>query len=64
MKFGHVVQEEMSFKEKVYAQRTDEGQRQNTIAHLELKRNEILLSLTGPCGANYRHVLAMKAALT
>ena len=35
MKFEQVVQEQMSFKEKVYARRTDGGQRLITIAHLE-----------------------------
>ena len=39
MKFRPVVQEEMSFKEKVYARqtngRTDDGQRPITIAHLK-----------------------------
>ena len=38
MKLGPVVQEEMSFKEKVYGRtdgRTDDGQRPITIAHLE-----------------------------
>ena len=34
MKFGPVVQEEMSFKEKVYRQ-TDDRQRPITTAHLE-----------------------------
>ena len=39
MKFGPVVYEEISFKEKVYgrtdARRTDDGRRPITIAHLE-----------------------------
>ena len=40
MKFGPVVQEEMSFKEKVYGRThdgrtTDNGQRPITIAHIE-----------------------------
>ena len=39
LKFGPVVQKEMSLKEKVYARRTDgrtdDGQRPITIAHLE-----------------------------
>ena len=34
MKFGPVVQEEMSFKEKVYGL-THDGQRMITIAHLD-----------------------------
>ena len=34
MKLGTVVQEEISFKEKVYG-RTDDGQRPITIAYLE-----------------------------
>ena len=33
--FGPVVQEEMLLKERVYGQRTDDGQRPITIAHLE-----------------------------
>ena len=35
MKLGPVVQEEMSFKEKVYGRTTDDGQRPITIAHIE-----------------------------
>ena len=35
IKIGPVVQEEMSFKEKYYAQ-TDDGQRPITTAHLEV----------------------------
>ena len=35
MKLGPVVQEEMSFKEKVYALQTDNRQRPITIPHLE-----------------------------
>ena len=45
MKFGPVVQEEMSFKEKVYgrigAPWRDDGQRPITKAHLELKKLRI-----------------------
>ena len=35
MKFGPVVQEEMSVKEKFYGRTTDDGQRPIIIAHLE-----------------------------
>ena len=35
MKFGPVVQEEMSLKEKVYGQRMDDGQRLMTQAHIQ-----------------------------
>ena len=40
MKFGPLVQEEMSFKEKVYGRRTDSRQRLITIAHLEPSAKE------------------------
>ena len=37
MKFGSVVQEEMSFKEKVYGRRTTDAERRViTIPHIEL----------------------------
>ena len=43
MKFGQVVQKEMSLKEKVYG-RTHNGQRPITIAHLDPSAKKFILN--------------------